>query len=83
MEYDLAFRKEDTVSGLSDSSKINMGVYIFFTYDFQHPLRRRSNSIPAERSLNIDHGLTDPLVNGLVLQRFLWDIKWVQIASVS
>ena len=32
----------------------------------------------ALRSLNINRGLPDPLVNGLVLQHFLWDIKWVQ-----
>lgn len=32
----------------------------------------------AVRSLNINRGLPDSLVNGLVLQHFLWNIKRVQ-----
>ena len=34
--------------------------------------------LSAVRSLHIDHGLPDPLVNCLHLQRLLRGIKWVQ-----
>ena len=49
MEYNLAFRKEATVSGLSDSSKMNLGVSLLFTNDLQHPLGTTffSHSLPV------------------------------------
>lgn len=38
--------------------------------------------LPAVRPLNVDRGLPDHLVNGLLLQRFLWGIKRVEVQCV-